>query len=261
MLDSIRRISHVISISLVTLFTFSSFARTQEVSDTDVTRPGNVRIEIGGTYAHNDDGGSETDTWQGPATLLRTGITEHLEARLEWSGIQQVETHTNGDDHDRGALDAAVSAKYLLTEETSSAPRTAVLAGTTLPVGEADFSSERFDPQVLGIASKSLSERISMEAHAGVAWATSESATGDRDTLASFTYATTAYYSFNESWSTFVELFGSVPINDSGGPSNSADVGVIHVINEHVELDAWIGRGLSDDADDVFTSVNVVLTF
>ena len=48
----------------------------------------------------------------------------------------------------------------------------------------------------------------------------------------------------------FVEVFGDIPFNATGGPRNSFDGGLTFLIRDNLQIDGAAGVGLSDSADD-----------
>ena len=237
---------------------FGSAASGQEVRDTAVTVPGRLVIESGAVYTNNDDGGTDLDTFSVPATVFRTGLRDETELQVEWSGYQWEQVNDRRTEH--GAGDAAISVKQILYRESIQFPRTAVLIGTSVPVGSDAFSSNRFDPAALGIFEYSFGASVTAQAHTGVQWTTETGDGGDRHTNAAGVYALALFYNVSPSTQGFVEGYGQVPIDD-GTPAHTLDVGIWQDLGRNYEVSAWYGRGLSDAAEDHLLATELVVSF
>ena len=59
----------------------------------------------------------------------------------------------------------------------------------------------------------------------------------------------------------FVEVFGDIPLNANGGPKNSLDGGLTYLLRDNLQLDAAVGVGISDDADNWFVGLGITVRF
>ena len=233
--------------------------RPDQTESAETVFPGGIQIEIGWTHAENDDDGLDLATDAFPQTLIRYGLLERFELRFGFDGYvwQDLDDAADGSLDDEGAGDMEVGFKYKLWDEQGCAPQTALLVGTTLPTGEAGFSSERLDPSVRLACAHTLSETFSLGYNLAGIWETNEDETGDRDTTASVAYSAVLGIALTDRAGTFLEFFGSLP-TDEGKPANSIDTGLTYLVTENLQLDVLGGVGLSDDAEDWFIGAGVV---
>ncbi len=228
--------------------------RPDQTESSALVAPRHLQLEVGVSYT---DGGSGEEVVEAPGTLIRLGIIERLELRF---GLPTLETNVSGPTTTDFA-DPELGVKIKLWGEKGARPEAALIAGTSIPVGSDRVSSDRFDPAFRFAFGHTLPKGVSLGYNAGVAWATEQDATGDRDTLSRFEYTVALGYDITERWGAFVELFGDVGLSDSGGAAHSLDGGVTYLVRENLQLDAAAGVGLSDEADDWFITAGVSWRF
>ena len=234
--------------------------RPEQTESSSVVAPGYVQVEVGVTRTDNDDDGIEVETDEILETLVRIGVTDRVEVRIGFAGFIAVETSTGGaSTDDSGAGDLAIGSKVYLCEEHEWRPELAFLGTLTLPTGEE--SSQRIDPSFRLLAGHSLGERFSVGANAGIAWESEEDTGGSRHTLSSFEWTAVAGVALDEKTGAFFELFGDVGLSRQGGPRNSVNTGVTYLMAPNVQLDAAVGLGLSEDADDWFVGIGLSIRF
>lgn len=233
--------------------------RPDQTESSSVVPPGYFQVETGWTFTRNEeDGVVRSHTHELPGTLLRMGVVSRLELRLGWAGGMWEETRLEGRKTDAGgAGDMDVGAKIYLWEEQAWIPEAAFLAGTTLPIGQDPFSSGRADPSFRISLSHTLSERFSLGYNLGATWETELGQSGDRDTLSLFNYTAVIGVGLTNRVGVFMEAFGDVPFNASGGPRNSLDGGLTVLLRDNLQLDASVGVGISAAADDWFAGLGV----
>jgi hypothetical protein len=144
-----------------------------------------------------------------------------------------------------------------LFEERGPRPEAALLFGTTLPTGGGEFTSDRLDPSFRFSFSHTLTERIGLGYNLGMAWETLESDSGNRSTFTDVQYTLAAGFGLTDRLGGFVELFGDVPLSGPDGDAHSLDGGFTYLLRENLQLDAAVGVGLNDDADDWFVTAGL----
>jgi hypothetical protein len=228
--------------------------RPDQTESSDTVGVGYVQFEFGWTRSKYDAGGDVTsDAF--PETLVRVGVADDIELRFTFDG--HVWEEADNARREDGAGDLGIGLKWRLWEEAGRRPQTAVLAGTSIPAGQAPFSSERFDPSIRLACSHTLSETLSLGYNLAGLWTTEEDAAGDRDTTASVAYSTVLGIALSDRFGTFVEFFGARPTG-AGTPAHSLDTGLTCLIAEHFQIDIVGGVGLSDAADDWFVGAGLV---
>jgi len=221
--------------------------RPDQTESSETVAPGYVQFELGWTYRENDDGRTSSHAF--PETLIRIGVVDRLELRVGFDGY----IWADADDTGRfdGAGDVEIGLKWKLWEESGRRPKTAVLAGTSVPSGEAPFSSERFDPSLRLAFTHTLNETLSLGYNVAGLWATEEDAEGNRDTNAAIAYSAALGIALTNRLGAFIEFFGETP-TDSGAPAHSVDTGLTWLVADNVQIDVVGGIGLSNAADDWF---------
>ena len=124
-------------------------------------------------------------------------------------------------------------------------PEIAIIVQTTLPVGDSDLTSDKFDPAFLVAFSNTLTEQLALTCNLGSALATSEKEDGSRTTLSSALYSVSLGYSANEKLGFFVEVFGEVGLSAEDSPV-STDCGLTWLLNDDSQLDFFTGAGLKN---------------
>lgn len=239
--------------------------RPDQTESAEVVPPGTFQIETGWTLtgARQEDPGSgltvDREAQELAGTLLRIGLGRRFELRLGWDGLVWEGAATPGQSsHDRhGKGDAALGAKVVLLRQRGAAPQLALLAGTSLPAGDDELSTDRADPDFRLSFAHTLSERLSLGYNLGMEWETEEDPSGERHTLSSAIYTLALGIAVSERLGTFVEVAGAVAASTGGEPHSSFDGGVTYLVRGNLQLDAFAGVGLSDAAPDWFVGLGL----
>jgi hypothetical protein len=206
--------------------------RPDQTESAAVVPRGLYQFEIGYTHLELDAGDAGTvRVDELPQTLARLGLSNRFELRLGFSGYRVVEIPGTDGDSEKGAR-----------------PKMALLAGTTIPTGDSELTSSRFDGGFRMAFSNTLTERLSLGYNAGVAWATEEDDTGDRDTVSTFQWTAALGIGATERLSAFVELFGG-----TGLSARESDVwfdgGITYLIRPNLQWDLSGGPRLDGSGD------------
>lgn len=232
--------------------------RPDQTESSETVPPGYVQFEFGWTHTEDNEGADVTsDSF--PGTLIRVGLLDNLEFRFGFDGAiwEDVDTAGGTSQRENGTGDLEIGLKWKFWEETGLCPQTALLAGTSLPTGDAPFSSERFDPSIRLACSHTLTETLGLGYNLEANWATEEDAAGDRDTKASVAYTVVLGTALSDKLGAFVEFFGEVPTGQ-GKPANSFDGGFTYLIADNLQVDMLAGVGVSETADDWFIGAGLV---
>ncbi|QDU97181.1 transporter [Lignipirellula cremea] len=221
---------------------------------------GRVQLEMGYTFAYDDEDGTITRTHGLPETLFRIGLTDAIELRLFWNYLWQETSDATGTVADDGAEDFGIGFKLFLLEEQGLAPETAVIVGMTTPTGGRSFTSHKVDAGVNLLYSWSLPADWSIAGSSGYA-------TGSEATLLApellavdqhgvFTQSVALGIPLNETFGCYLEYFGFYfHGSDTSGPQHFLNGGFTMLANDDVQLDWRVGMGLNQAADDFFTGV------
>lgn len=211
-----------------------------------VVMPGFVQIETG--IKVFDDPSAQTGIEYG-GTVFRVGVIEDWELRLGWGGYLDSESAS-------GPNDGLLGVKYSISEgdDAMTKPEMALMVQTTVPVGDSDITSDRFDPKVLVLSTHALTDEFSLTYNLGLVLASTEKADGTTTTQSSALYTLSLGYSATEQLSFFAELYGQVGFSADDSPF-LFDCGLAYLINDNSQLDFSAGAGLNSEAEDFFVSI------
>lgn len=221
--------------------------RPDATESSSVVQPGYIQAELGWVYSESGD----IRTHELPQTLMRIGVVDRVELRLGWNGY----IDANSSDGADGAGDGELGTKIYLAEENGILPESALLAGISLPWGDEQLSSDEVDPGFRFAFSHTLSDALSLGYNLGAEWATE-----DDSTLGTFVYTIALGVGLSDSWGAYVELFGDVGLS-APSTAHSFDGGLTYLVRDNLQLDALVGVGLSDHADDWFVGAGVSYRF
>lgn len=214
--------------------------------------PGRVQLETGATVTHVDDG---TDTIGLPEALLRVGVDERFELRALAPGWSSVSSP--GSDRS-GWNDLGFAVKGLLVPREGLVPDLGVEAFVSADTGEPGFGSGRTDGGVKLLLGQALDDASYVVANLVLA---GRSVAGERVTQrAASLYASRA---LSARASVFAEWYGIDPIapGASSRSAQSVAAGCQFLPTPRLALDARIGAGLDDAADDLFVGIGAAFVF
>jgi hypothetical protein len=232
---------------------------------TGIVPAGHLNLETGYTFTFRDRDGVETQRHNGPEVLARVGlIGDQLELRLATSGY----TWSRSDDGAgfaaaAGWNDLTVGLKLKLTDQDGLLPRLAVGVQTTVGAGSDEISSQMAEPTLKLLWSSDLGKAIgtswnglTLGGNANVAFT---SASGERFVQGQWSVYVSA--AVTDKLGVFAEYYGLGPNTKGGGTAHYADAGVTYLLSERVQLDARVGFGLNQEADNMFTGFGVSFLF
>ncbi|HJQ16318.1 MAG TPA: transporter [Allosphingosinicella sp.] len=125
----------------------SAAARAEDLRDFCPDRPGlgtpactidkgHGDVEIGiADWTRDRDSGVRINSWVFADTLLRYGVSDRLEAQLEWQGLGIRQAHGTGAGNDRGSGDLRLALRRNLRNPDGAHFSAAIMPFVTLPVG------------------------------------------------------------------------------------------------------------------------------
>lgn len=217
-----------------------------DFTESAVTVPrGDVQLESGYTFTRAE-GGDEHALGE---VLLRIGLVERLEARI---GLGSHAWMTAVGEDPAGFEDPSLGLKAVLAEEETAGVAVAVLAATSVPVGDGDIGEDDWQPEVKLAVSRGLSEALALAANAGYARA-SEADEGFDQGSASLSLG----IGLSDRWGAYAEAYGTFPVSPSGDDEAVLNGGLTFLVHPLLQLDARVGAGLTDAASDFFVGVGV----
>lgn len=244
---------------LLALAAAPSIAASQETISTDrpgltftpwLVSQGRFQAELGlpNLSLTSDDLG-DTTAWNAPLQL-RYGFSSVLELRLGSP------TYTILEDHDahtttEGWGDVEVGAKVALSRDQGSMPKSALIGGVRLPVGEGDFTSRQAGYNLSLVADWSPGSGNSLRGQFGV----TRVPTGSDDALQG---SLVGLYgrALDDTKSAYVEL-GYLPDLHESVDQAFAGVGFAWLLSQDLQLDLSGDFGLNDDSPDAIVALGV----
>jgi len=225
---------------------------------TSLVPTGHVQLETGWTFTKRATAGVDGVRHNVPELLLRARVADTVELRALWNGV--VATDVDGAGRDHGASDPALGIVVPLFDQGDLAPAIAIEALSTLGIADDTFGSGHADPTgklLWSYGAGRLPEWFAVGGNLIASWPTEA---GDRFTqTASSVWITITAPGPDTSW--FAEWYVvSRPANNVAS-TRSVDCGVVQRLSPRVAVDARVGFGLDDRADDFFTGVGLSLLF
>lgn len=177
-------------------------------------------------------------------TLLRLGISENWELRLETDG--KVNAKGNGVSVS-GTGDASLGLKWHFADQESSWPSMALLLHADLDSGSAAFRGQGTRPSARLVAEWELANDWSFGLMPGVFRERNDN--GGRYT--GLIMAAVLGKGLNDQWRVFAEIAGTqLASKANGGNQIALDLGTAYLLTPTVQLDFAISRGLTRQTPD-----------
>ena len=228
--------------------------RPDQTESAETVAPGLVQIELGAAITRERHR-PRIETREFPQALIRIGLSPRLELRLGWGGDVETRADTpSGRLESGGGSDGELGAKLRLA--SGPAGDAALLCAVSVPVGDREVTSDRFDPSCRVSLATDLAAGWSLGVNLGIEWESEETVMGV-STTSRLLYTVAAGRGITERWAFFAELFGDAGGSAGGAPLHHFDGGLTWLVRPHVQLDAFAGAGLSGDAPDWLAGVGL----
>lgn len=196
----------------------------------NIVEPGQWQLETGLTYTRPNG-----DSWTTslPSAEIRTGVGSEVEvfvSSLGWSESSSAGSKTSG------LVDMALGTKIKMSE-ADARTQMALLFQLSVPIGDSNFSSDRWDPSVAFVWAHSGDISI-----AGTVKVSEFSSGYQVDNGLKLPF------SWSDAHSGFVEWEVNLP--EGGGNTHWLNGGYQWLIEDHIQLDFNVGLGLNDRAGD-----------
>ena len=212
---------------------------------------GRIQIETGYTFSF-ERASPDVHTHNFPETLVRIGLTERTEFRLEWPNLTFID---NGRDV-HGFNDLGLGFKVQVWQQQGLRPRLSFVGRLSIPTGDKNFSSDKLDPIFRTILTYTLNERVGLFGTVNIGSPTSQ---GTRFVQVSSSLGLSA--ALRDRLTGFVEYFGLYPRDVASGSANYLQTGVLYRLAYNLQLDARVGGGLNHGTDDFLTGAGISWRF
>jgi hypothetical protein len=229
--------------------------RPDFVESSNVVGKGVFQVETSLSYERDRSNGATSRTRSTP-TLLRFGVTEDLELRVESDGlIRQVVSDNGATTTQSGTADTSLGAKWRFraADEASGQAALAVLAHVDLDSGSRAFRGAGKVPSLRFVAEWELPGDASVGVMPGIFYGKDEAS---RNRYWGGILAATYSRPLTAATRGFIELAGQeLRSNRHGGNVISFDTGVAYAIDSETQLDFSINFGLNERTPDRTLSV------
>lgn len=240
--------------------------RPDFTESTDAVPTGRYQLEAGYTFTYDRDGTDRTRDHTTPELLLRVGLAEDFEIRIGWDGYSWTEsqfeerTDRGGrrtrETWNQGANDLSLGFKKKFIEQDEWVPHFGIIGAISVPTGSPSVSSGDVDPEVVLLWAYDVTDTLAVAGNVGFAYPSNE----DGRFLQTSSSISVAV-ALSDRLSTYVEYYGFYPNAEDNDDAHFVNGGVTYLINNDVQLDARIGAGLNDEADDFLAGVGFAIRF
>jgi hypothetical protein len=213
-------------------------------ASTYTVQPGAVQIESGVAYSHTSVGGSPAERQFSLDVTLRTGLTEHLEIRLD--GEPVVVTWGSRDDTGWGDLSIQAKHRFYDGKEGRWWPSLGVLPFIKFPTAHAPHGTSVPDFGLIGLASFTLPWGFGLDTNLGVA----ALAERPRDYLGQGVASAALDHDIGEWWSVYGEVFFASASERGGRGSVGFDAGVEFFVTRTLVVDVAAQTSLAGPGPD-----------
>jgi hypothetical protein len=227
--------------------------RPDFTESTETVPRGRTQIEGGYTYTRT---GGEREHSVGEF-LVRHGVGDNVELRFEVPSYLRARGLAG---RESGLQDGSLGFKVILRRGTDELglknPHISLIGAANLPIGAQRFRGSGFLPEAKLLIGANLTERVSLTSNLNYA-----ARREDGDRYSEFAASLSLGVKLTERVGTYIETFGFLP----GGRPDSKYIngGFTYLVNNDLQLDARLGRGINNSGGepDYFVGVGVSQRF
>ena len=218
------------------------------------------QVEMGYTYSFDNDGTTQVRGHSNPEMLWRLGFcAEWLEMRIGYNFSDSRERTGGVDTNIRGGEDLYLGFKLALTPQDGLLPETALMLQATVPTGDDSVTAGETLPGITYIYSWELNEKWALAGQTQIGRAMDGSTSRP---YSEFSQAVGLARTFNDKLGGYFEWFCMIPDGaDSARNEHYMDGGFAYQVTNNLQLDARVGFGLSDGADDYFAGLGIIYRY
>lgn len=200
---------------------------------------GRFQIELG--YTFTDSGVEKSDTFG--EVLLRVGLAERLELRVGINSYASIDT-PGGELN--GIEDPALGFKIRLGDGDGGVrPESALLVGTTLPVGSSEVGIDDTQPGAVLALGWAPSEKVGIGSNIGGSYASD-----GIDRFIEWSGSLAIGRLLTGQVSGYLEYYGFTNSGGGGPDTHFLNTGLTRLFGPDLQLDLRVGYGLNSAADD-----------
>ncbi|MYM26176.1 transporter [Duganella sp. FT135W] len=234
--------------------------RPDFVESSNVVGEGRFQIETSVALERNKANGVRERTYSTP-TLLRFGLSDTLEARIETDGRMRLVTDdlaSGARTSESGYADVSLGVKWHMADEQGLRPSMGVLAHLDLDTGSGSFRAPGKGGSLRLAAEWELPNDFGLGIMPGVAWQRNDN--GERYTSGIF--GIVLGKDLNERSRIFVEYSApQIARGRNGGSLSTFDFGGSYLLTDLVQVDTAVSRGLNKNTPDWSWTVGLSIKF
>lgn len=226
--------------------------RPDFVESSQVVGPGRFQMEWGLARERSEDGSGARLRVDSTPMLLRLGVSDALELRIETDGYLRSRSEDAAPSRvtrERGFADTSLGIKWHMQDgdEATGRPAVAWLLHLDVDTGSAAFRGDGLRPSLRVVGEWELDDAMSVGAMGGLAVDRHR----DSGRFAAGILAVTVGRSWTDRFRSFVELAGrQLASSRHGGSVVSFDVGTAYLLSPSVQIDAVVSRGITHTSPD-----------
>lgn len=234
--------------------------RPDFVESSEVVGKGRFQFETSVQIERNKANGFRDRTFSMP-TLLRLGVSETVELRLETDGrtiLRSEDLNTGQRETTRGYSDVSLGAKWHVLDRKDAAPSVGLIFDVTLASGSKAFRGVGLRPALRVPIEWDLPNEMSLGLMPGVAF--DKRPDGKRFTSGIF--AVVLGKGWTDRFRTFVEVAAAqMASSKNGGNIVTLDVGAAYLLTDLVQIDTALYRGLNKNTADLAWTIGLSMKF
>lgn len=225
--------------------------RPDFVESSNVVGKGRFQLETSMALERNRDAGVRARAWSTP-TLLRAGIGEHTELRIETDG--RVRSRMDGQPDSSGNSDVSLGIKWHLADAVANAPSMGLLVHADLPSGSTALRGEGVRPSARLVAEWELPDDFSLGVMPGLSYESNEQ--GKR--YVNGILGVVVGRALSERLRGFVEIAApQLARRRDGGTVATFNTGLAYLITPLCQIDTALSRGLNARTPDLSWTVGL----
>lgn len=225
--------------------------RPDQSESTTIVGRGVFQLETGFSFERDESPGLVEENTELFGSLIRWGLSDSVELRFAFAAYTRERVQlVDLDESAKGFGDPELGVKWRFREGDGTSPAIALIAATTLPVGDGDLSTDEFDPTVRIAFDHDFSDTLSLGWNVGY---TRDGYEEQDYALYSASFGVAA----DDRWGTFYEIFGTIALGGDADDAHSFDTGITLMLNDDLQADVWAGMGINDEAPDAFVGLGL----
>lgn len=221
--------------------------RPDEAEAASLVPKGTALLEAGYYFQKDREDGAEIEMRAYPTALLRLGVLDWLELRVQ-SALKDSVAERGSRFRTDGFAPLSVGTKIKLWEEQGLRPQAAFMAMVALPVGSRAFRPDNPEPTFRLLLKNSLTDNLDLSYNLVQAWVEGESMQG---------YAVSLGFEIIDRLTVYGEAFGSKQKREEA--EHSVDGGFLFMLLPNLQLDIAAGKALNVAAPNYFITTGFSL--